>query len=131
MPFFFVMIGVQAQWNVLTESAVLWLVVALIVFAVLAKVIGGAIGGGQSREWPERWLIAFGMVPRGEIALIIATLGFEQGHVTHHVFVAVVLMSIVLSGLGPLLMVPFAKQLASQMHPAKALAQRRSDLNDR
>lgn len=114
MPFFFVMIGVQAQWDVLDQSASLWLVVGLIVFAVLAKVLGGVLGALRIDRWRERWLIGFGMVARGEIALVIATLGFEQGHLTRPLFVSIVLMTIVLAVLGPLLMTPFARWLGSE-----------------
>lgn len=112
MPFFFVMIGVQAQWEVMYEPNLLWFVAGLIALAVTGKVVGGIIGTMRWHGWRERWLIAFGMVPRGEIALVIATLGFVQGHLTHHVFVALVLMTIVLSVLGPLLMAPFANSLS-------------------
>ena len=59
-------------------------------------------------------LIGLGMVARGEIALVIATLGFEQGHLTHPVFVSIVLMTIALAVLGPLLMTPLAKRLAAE-----------------
>ncbi len=114
MPFFFVMVGVQAQWDILNESAVVWFVAGLIALAIITKAAGGLMGTTRAHSWTERWLIAFGMVPRGEITLVIVTLGFDQGHVTHHVFVAVVLMAIVLSIVGPLLMAPFAKRLASE-----------------
>ncbi len=111
MPFFFVMIGVQARWDILKEPALLWLVAGLISIGVTAKAAGGVLGALGCEAWAERWLIGFGMVPRGEIGLIIATLGLEQGHLTHDVFVALVLTTIVLSALGPLLMFPFAKRL--------------------
>lgn len=114
MPFFFVMIGVQAQWDVLDQSASLWLVISLIAFAVLAKVLGGVLGALHIDRWRERWLIGFGMVARGEIALVIATVGFEQGHLTRPLFVSIVLMTVVLAVLGPLLMTPFARWLGSE-----------------
>lgn len=120
MPFFFVMVGVQAQWQIMNESALVWFVAGLIALAITTKAAGGVMGALRGHSWTERWLIGFGMVPRGEITLVIATLGFEQGHLTHHVFVALVLMAIVLSIVGPLLMVPFAKRLASQVLVAQA-----------
>lgn len=112
MPFFFVMIGVQAQWSILTESRTLWLVIALIVFGVASKAVGGWLGVSRTSSSSERWLTAFSMVSRGEVGLVIATLGFEQGHLTQPVFVSLVFVTIVLSVLGPLLMAPFAKQLS-------------------
>ena len=114
MPFFFVMIGVQAQWGILERSSSIWLVVGLIACAVLAKTLGGVLGALKIDRWRERWLIGLGMVARGEIALVIATLGFEQGHLAHPVFVSIVLMTIALAVLGPLLMTPLARRLAAE-----------------
>ena len=79
MPFFFVMIGVQARLTALVEPERLWFVLSLVVVALVVKAAGGALGSTASRGWRERGLIAFGMVPRGEVALVIATLGLEQG----------------------------------------------------
>ncbi len=115
LPFFFVMIGVQAQWSVMNDQGLLWFIAGLIALAVTAKIAGGIVGSLRGYSWPERWLISLGMVPRGEIALVIATLGFEQGHLTHHVFIALLSMTIVLSVLGPLLMVPLAKRFSSKV----------------
>lgn len=113
MPFFFVMIGIQAQWDILGQPGLLWLAIGLAAIAVSAKALGGVLGALRIDQWRERWLIGFGMVARGEIALIIATLGFEQGHLAHPVFVAIVLVTIVLTILGPLLVTPFARRVAS------------------
>ncbi len=120
MPFFFIMIGVQAQWDIFEHPGSLWLVLALIAGAVLAKALGGVLGALRIDRWRERWLIGFGMVARGEIALIIATLGFEQGHLTYPVFVSIVLMTIALAVLGPLLMTPFARRLAAERSGGEA-----------
>ncbi len=115
MPFFFVMIGVQAQWSILDDPTVLGLLLGLIAFAVMAKVAGGVLGAVRVNSWRERWLIGFGMVPRGEVALVIGTLAFEQGHMTRPVFVALVLMTIAVAVTGPLLMAPLAKGLGARL----------------
>lgn len=115
MPFFFVMIGVQAQWDILEQPTMLWLVIVLVLFAVLSKALGGLIGAFDVASWRDRWIIGLGMVARGEVGLIIATLGFTQGHITHPVFVALVLTTIVVSAIGPLLMAPLAKRLSTEL----------------
>lgn len=115
MPFFFVMIGVQAQWDILEQPTLLWLVVTLIAFAIASKTIGGVLGALAIPRWRDRWIIGFGMVARGEVGLIIATLGFEQGHISHPVFVALVLTTIVVSAIGPLLMAPLASNLRKEL----------------
>lgn len=113
MPFFFVMIGVQAQWDVVDEPALRWLLVALILVAIIAKTLGGLLGAVGIDGWRERALIGLGMVARGEVALVIATLGFDQGHITRAVFDALVITTVSVALLGPALMVPFAKHLAN------------------
>lgn len=114
MPFFFVMIGVQAQWAILDQPALLGLLVALIGFALISKTLGGVLGALGVLSWRERWLIGFGMVARGEVGLIIASLGFKQGHMSHPVFVALVLTTIVISVVGPLFMLPLANRVAAE-----------------
>lgn len=114
MPFFFVMIGVQAQWAILDQPALLGLLIVLIGFALISKTLGGVLGALGGVPWRERWLIGFGMVARGEVGLIIASLGLEQGHLSRPVFVALVLTTIVISVLGPLLMLPLANRVAAE-----------------
>tara|TARA_R110002096_G_scaffold179709_3_gene356766 strand:- start:8537 stop:9706 length:1170 start_codon:yes stop_codon:yes gene_type:complete len=115
MPFFFVMIGVQAQWEILNQPVLLWLVVGLIAIAVVSKAVGGVLGALGVVSWRDRWLIGFGMIARGEVGLIIASIGAAQGHITRPIFVALVLTTIIVSVLGPMLMLPLAKRLRAEM----------------
>jgi Kef-type K+ transport system membrane component KefB len=96
VPIFFVNIGLTVNARELHSEA-LWFVVAIIVIAILGKLIGAALGarlGGFG--WQEAIPIGVGMIPRGEVTLIIASLGSEVGLVSPRVFsalVAVVLVS--------------------------------------
>lgn len=114
MPFFFVMIGVQANWDIARDPALLGFVIALTAIAVAAKVGGGIVGTRRALSWRERWAVGFGMAARGEVCLVIATVGLKQGHITQATFAALVLTAILLSILGPGLMTPFAKRLAAE-----------------
>lgn len=102
LPFFFVGIGARVEWLAFGAIGVWLLAVALAVTGVVAKALGGwwAVGGALSGR--DRWIAGFAMVPRGEIALIVAGLGLSQGHVSHHVFVALVAAVVVSSLVGPL-----------------------------
>ncbi|MEC9341035.1 MAG: hypothetical protein VX663_06095 [Pseudomonadota bacterium] len=57
------------------------------------------------------------MVARGEVGLIIATLGFEQGHITQGPYAVLVLTTVAVSVLGPLLMAPAANHLGRERSP--------------
>jgi Kef-type K+ transport system membrane component KefB len=109
-PFFFVLIGAQAQLSFLTEPAMLLLLAGLLLVAMICKILGGLLGAVQTGTWSARLLIGVSMVPRGEVGLIIASLGFDQTHLNHHVFVTLVLMTIATSVLAPFAMVPLARK---------------------
>ncbi|MEQ9003699.1 MAG: cation:proton antiporter [Pseudomonadales bacterium] len=109
MPFFFVMIGVQADWRGFTAPGVGWLLAGLLTVGLAGKSLGGLLGALGVRALRERWLIGLGMVGRGEVALVVATLGRTQGHLGHDVFVVLVSVTIVLAVLGPLLMALLAR----------------------
>jgi hypothetical protein len=78
IPFFFVTIGVQAEWRALTEPAAAWLLAGLLTVGTRGQALGGALGALGIPGTRERWLIGFGMVSRGEVALVIATLGSRR-----------------------------------------------------
>lgn len=117
VPFFFVMIGAQAEWRVLNQSSLLWLLLVLMAVAMLSKSLGGAFGAIHVESWRERWLIGFGMAARGEVSLVIAGLGFKQGHLTQPVFVALMLCTITTAILGPLFMLPMVRNLSTTQLP--------------
>lgn len=50
------------------------------------------------------------MAPRGEVALVVADLGFQQGHLDHHAFVAVILVAVATAVVAPLLIAGAAWQ---------------------
>lgn len=112
MPFFFVMIGVKAQLGGVDDPILRWLVVALVLGAIGAKAFSGLLGAISIRSWRERMLVGLGMVARGEVALVVATVGFGQGHMTRSIYDALVVTIISVALIGPTLMVLFAKHLA-------------------
>lgn len=106
VPFFFVLIGSRAEWRVLADQGMPLLIAALLVVAIGGKVLGGLLGALGSGGFMRPLMIRVGMVPRGEVALVIAGLGFEQAHISHHMLVALVLMTIGAALVGPLLLTP-------------------------
>lgn len=114
VPFFFVYIGSQANWQVLTDNGMMTLVGGLIVIALAGKILGGYIGAWSHGEIYQPFLIGVSMAPRGEVALVVASIGFEQGHISHHVLVALMLVVIASALLGAALMAPLARKLVQQ-----------------
>jgi Kef-type K+ transport system membrane component KefB len=87
VPVFFVVAGMQVQIEHLADPKILVLSVALTVAAVAGKLVSGLVAGNV-----DRWLVGWGMVPRGEVGLIFAFVGKSVGVVTDELFSVIVLM---------------------------------------
>jgi Kef-type K+ transport system membrane component KefB len=96
-PIFFVLMGTQVKLEIFLQPEILILATALTVVAVAGKLISGL---GAKKGLP-RLAIGAGMVPRGEVALILATMGKEMGILDSSLFSAVVIMAIATSIIGP------------------------------
>ena len=93
-PFFFGAIGAQIDLGGLANAAALGLLAAVTVVAVTTKFLGsfiGAIGMGVRR----RVLIGWGMVPRGEVGIVVAGLGLQMGVVDGSIYSVVVGMAVI------------------------------------
>jgi Kef-type K+ transport system membrane component KefB len=101
VPVFFINIGLSANARELNwESGLLMLVMVLV--AVISKVLGsgyGAILGGFTRR--EAVQLGVGMMSRGEVGLIVAAIGIEQGLIQDGTFSAVVGVVILTTLLTP------------------------------
>ncbi|MEJ2310191.1 MAG: cation:proton antiporter [Gammaproteobacteria bacterium] len=100
VPIFFVLIGLQVKLETFLDLDVVLLALALIGAAIVGKVLSGL---GASRRL-NRLSIGIGMMPRGEVGLVFASIGKTLGVITSTLFSAVVLMVIVTTLLTPPLM---------------------------
>jgi Kef-type K+ transport system membrane component KefB len=92
-PFFFAAIGIQLDLGALIDLETLALLAAVTAVAAVTKYAGAWLGArGLSRE--ERGMVAVGMVPRGEVGIIIAGIGAAAGVVDDQLFAVIVAMSI-------------------------------------
>ncbi len=104
VPIFFINIGLSTNARELTGEASL-LMLVMVVIAVISKVLGsgsGALLGGLTRR--EALQVGVGMISRGEVGLIIAAVGIEQGLITQSVFSAIVGVVILTTVLTPILL---------------------------
>jgi Kef-type K+ transport system membrane component KefB len=112
-PFFFFTIGARLNASLLTREI---LISALIIslLAVISKLIGcGLPMLGQG--WREVLQVGTGMMPRGEVALIVALAGLNAGIVTETTYSIVVIMTAVTTILAPpLLRVLFRREIAER-----------------
>lgn len=103
IPVFFVMVGVQADLHALSAAPLL--AVGLTLIAVLTKAVGAGLGArAAGLPWSEGNAIGAGMVARGEVALVMATLGLSNGLLTQTLFTVVILMTVASTVLTPVLL---------------------------
>jgi len=90
IPIFFVMTGMAVKLETLGNLKILGVALAVTVVAFIGKYITGFVAG----KGVNRSIIGFGMVPRGEVGLIFATIGKSLGVVSDEVFSVIVIMVI-------------------------------------
>jgi Kef-type K+ transport system membrane component KefB len=97
-PVFFVLMGMQVNLAVFADPSTLLLAAAFTVVAVIGKLAAGAAAGPAV----DRLSVGIGMVPRGEVGLIFASIGRAMGVVGDTVFSAIVIMVILTTFGAPL-----------------------------
>ena len=104
VPLFFVSIGLQADARAVTGNG-WWFGLVMIGVVVLSKILGGGGGawwGGLKRD--EALRLGIGMISRGEVVLIVASIGLDQGWLSGGLFAQIVLVVLVTTVLTPLLL---------------------------
>lgn len=103
VPIFFVSVGFSVSFKGLGSQ--IGLLILFFVVALLTKLIGSGLGArltGYSRR--SALGIGSGMVSRGEVALIIATIGLESGLLEQEYFTVLVIVVILTTIVTPLLL---------------------------
>lgn len=122
VPIFFVSIGLQTDVRSLSGGGVLFTVLLCLV-AVLGKVLGCGLGarlGGFSAR--ESLQIGVGMVSRGEVGLIVASVGIAAGVISQDLFAITVVMVLATTLVTPLLLRAAFRQPAAAATSEPALA---------
>jgi Kef-type K+ transport system membrane component KefB len=108
-PFFFGFVGAQIDPAAFRSISTLGLLAGVTVLAVVAKFAGsflGAIRTGRKRAT----LIAWGMVPRGEVEIIVAGLALTAGAIKPDLYAVIVGMVVVTAIAVPPLMGPLVRR---------------------
>jgi Kef-type K+ transport system membrane component KefB len=98
-PFFFFAIGARLNLTLINRQIIVATAIVS-VLAILSKVLGcGAPMIGQG--WRAVLQVGIGMMPRGEVALIVALVGLQSGIVTQSTYAIVVLMTAITTVIAP------------------------------
>jgi Kef-type K+ transport system membrane component KefB len=108
-PFFLFGAGLYFTAGSLTRPGFLGRAALLLALAVGGKVIGcGLAALGRGPRVALR--VGVGMVPRGEVGLIVAVAGLSRGAVSPETYALVVFTSMLADFLGPLALVPLLRE---------------------
>jgi len=105
VPIFFVVLGMLVDVPAMMSALGFGLLISF--FAIISKVFGcgiPALAVGFNMRGATR--IGFGMLPRGEVALIVAGVGLAAGIIDSTIFGVAILMTMVTTLIAPMVLVP-------------------------
>lgn len=109
VPFFFLFVGISV--DISTFSDVAFLAIIITIVAIVTKFVGCGLGayklGGKSAA-----IVGVGMVPRGEVGIIVASIGLTFGAISGNMYAIVIAMSLATTLVAPpLLTYTFRRRL--------------------
>lgn len=96
VPVFFVLTGMQVDLATLADPVIVAVALGVTAAAVVGKLAAGFFAGSAGR-----WVVGWGMVPRGEVGLIFAMVGKQLGVMDEAIFSVIVIMVILTTLVTP------------------------------
>ena len=100
VPFFLAGIGLHLNISVFAGAATIWLSIGILVAAILTKLIGCGLGAWRLGR-ADMLRIGVGMIPRGEVGMVVAQIGLGMGVITESVYAVVVFMTVATTLVAP------------------------------
>jgi Kef-type K+ transport system membrane component KefB len=96
VPIFFVVTGMAVDLTTLFDTKILIVALGITVIAIVGKYVSGFVAGKVNKN-----IVGFGMVPRGEVGLIFASMGMSLGVINNQLYSVIVIMVILTTLLTP------------------------------
>jgi Kef-type K+ transport system membrane component KefB len=102
VPLFFIVTGMQVKLETLFDPAVLGIALAITAVAFIGKLVSGVVAGPVNK-----YIVGWGMAPRGEVGLIFAMIGLQLGKelgvvvISEEMFSIIIIMVILTTLLTP------------------------------
>lgn len=96
VPIFFVMTGMNVRLEALFDVKILMMAAGITLVAIAGKYVSGFFAGKANKH-----IVGVGMVPRGEVGLIFASIGMSLGVINYEIFSVIVIMVIFTTLLTP------------------------------
>ena len=107
VPVFFVLTGMHVDLKTLADPAILGVGLGVTAAAVAGKLVAGLAAGSAGK-----WLVGWGMVPRGEVGLIFAMVGKQLGVMNEAMFSGIGMMVILTTLITPPVLTLLMKRTA-------------------
>ena len=102
-PFFFAVTGSQLDLSALLEPQLALTAIVLAILGIITKVLGGVIGARSAGRWGSL-AVGVGMAPRGEVGIVVVTLGLSLGLLSPALFSAVLVAVVLTTVAAPILL---------------------------
>jgi Kef-type K+ transport system membrane component KefB len=109
VPLFFVYTGLQVKLDVFFSTATLVTALGITVVAFIGKLVAGLAAGTANK-----WIVGWGMAPRGEVGLVFAVTGKALGVVSDQIFSIIVAVVILTTLLTPPILTVVIRRVESK-----------------
>ncbi len=116
VPFFFAVTGSRLDPAVFADPGILGVAAAVTVVAVITKLAAGRLGAGALGRGGA-WTVGLGMVPRGEVGFIVASLGLGLGIISAEMFAVVLAMTVLTTLFTPPVLGPAVRRQLKAPRP--------------
>ena len=103
VPFFLAGIGLRLELSVFRDPALLALAALLLVAAIVSK-LAGCGAGAWRLGWRGAMKVGCGMVPRGEVGMVVAQLGLSMAVISKPVYAVIVFVALATTVIAPALL---------------------------
>ncbi|MBI4854247.1 MAG: cation:proton antiporter [Acidobacteria bacterium] len=114
LPFFLVGIGMQLELAVFKDPRVIILALLATLIAVITKLIGCGIAALPLGR-KQALQIGMGMVPRGEVGIIVAQIGLGLGVMSNTLYGVVVFMAVATTLIAPPFLIVLFKETRNEL----------------
>jgi Kef-type K+ transport system membrane component KefB len=103
VPFFLAGIGLHLNLTLFRSKSTMVLALIILAVAIVTKLIGCGLGAA-ALGWQNVVKIGLGMVPRGEVGMVVAQMGLSMAVISTEVYGVVVFMAVMTTLVTPLLL---------------------------
>ncbi len=112
-PLFLVNIGMALDVSIFQDFSLVSFALVVTIVAMLTKIIGCGLGG-LDMGWRRASQIGIGMMPRGEVGIVVAQIGLSLAAIDSRVFGVVLFMAVITTlAAPPLIKLSFANEEAA------------------